>query len=681
MLFFCWLINLTFKIHSSIANWLCLQKITFMKLIILVFNLFFCLICVSQTAIINELDSDTEGVDTKEFIEIKTVDPFSSLDGYMIVLFNGSSSGGDTSYFNLELDGFTTDINGLFVIGATEVIPIVDFELPLNTIQNGTDAVGLYLADESDMPIGTLATTVNLVDALVYDTNDADDIVLQNLLGLTQQFNEGENDAKDFQSIQRANDGTWYVADATPKQLNDGSGVILNGITITKDQDVYNEGDTMVITLTTENPVENDVTFDLDITNGEFNLSDFTGNTTIDFQTGDTTGQTSVLLLEDGVSEEDEFTSINILNLQPQFISNNNDVSAVIIDSDFTTSNFGTPLEPTFGNVENQAPTNYYNELDGLSGDGLIQGIQDLISENGVVRTHSYADIIDILKLADQNPENNNQVWLLYTEQPSAKYLFQTGSSGEDRWNREHTFPRSRGDFFSIEEDDLPTGIDEWWETNADSLRHANSDAHGLRAVDAGENSSRGNQHYGQYVGPTGNAGSFKGDVARSIFFLSIRYNDLDVVNGFPDITGQLGDLATLLSWHEQDPPDDFEMNRNNIIYNWQKNRNPFIDFPELVNFIWGSDFGNTWNQNLSIEENEIENLVVYPNPVLDHIVNIHTQETTTFDIELRDVLGKVIWSKVSTKQRSFQVDVPSGVYLLKISNGTSKKVERLIVR
>lgn len=642
---------------------------------ILVFQLF------AQNAIINELDSDTDGVDTKEFIEIKTVNPFSSLDGYMIVLFNGSSSGGDASYFNLELDGFTTDINGLFVLGATDVEPIADFQLELNTIQNGADAVGLYLADEEDMPLGTVATAVNLVDALVYDTNDPDDTVLLNLLGQTQQYNEGENGNKDFQSIQRANDGSWYVADPTPKQLNDGSGVILNGISISKDQDVYNEGDTMLITLTTENPVDSDFTFNLDITNGDFNTSDFSGSTSIDFQSGDTTGQTSVLILEDGITEGDEFTSINILNLPPEFISNNNNVSAVIIDGDFVVSNFGTPLNPTYGNVQNQAPDNYYDDLDGLSGNALIQGIQDLISENGVVRTHTYNDIIDILKTTDQNPENSNEIWLLYTEEPSAKYLFQTGSSGVDKWNREHTFPRSRGDFFSIEDDDIATGINEWWETNADSLRHANSDAHGLRAADAGENSSRGNQHYGQYVGPPANSGSFKGDVARSILFLSLRYNDLDIVNGFPNTTGELGDLATLLTWHQQDPPDDFEMNRNNIIYDWQKNRNPLIDFPQLVNFVWGSDFGNTWNQNLNTASQVLDNIEIYPNPVEDNTLNIHTSKNIKFDIELRDVLGKIIWSKTSTNQKTFQLNIESGVYLISIISGSAKMTERIIIK
>lgn len=70
-----------------------------------------------QDIIINESDSDTPGVDTAEFIELKTPQPNSPLDGYVLVLFNGSKSGGDSSYFALNLDGFTSDFNGLFVLG------------------------------------------------------------------------------------------------------------------------------------------------------------------------------------------------------------------------------------------------------------------------------------------------------------------------------------------------------------------------------------------------------------------------------------------------------------------------------------------------------------------------------------------------------------------------------------
>ena len=108
--------------------------------------------------------------------------------------------------------------------------------------------------------------------------------------------------------------------------------------------------------------------------------------------------------------------------------------------------------------------------------------------------------------------------------------------------------------------------------------------------------------------------------MARGVLYMEIRYNGLEVVNGFPDINGQLGDLATLLEWHRNDPPDDFEMNRNNIVYNWQRNRNPFIDQPDLVEYIWGDQVGQVWNQTLATHGLDHQNVKVYPNPTSDKL-------------------------------------------------------------
>jgi len=87
--------------------------------------------------IINEVDCDTPGVDTQEFIELRTQVVESPLDGYVLVLFNGSSSGADSSYFALSLDGFVTDFNGLFVLGGPELTPSPNYPLLKNFIQNG----------------------------------------------------------------------------------------------------------------------------------------------------------------------------------------------------------------------------------------------------------------------------------------------------------------------------------------------------------------------------------------------------------------------------------------------------------------------------------------------------------------------------------------------------------------
>jgi len=191
----------------------------------------------------------------------------------------------------------------------------------------------------------------------------------------------------------------------------------------------------------------------------------------------------------------------------------------------------------------------------------------------------------------------------LYSEIPRAKNLYQLGSVTTGFWNREHIFPQSRGGF-SNGTSFLADGIDVWEPTNADDIFAGHSDAHHLRAEAGNVNSSRGNKNYGLdgYNGPQNNFGSWKGDVARSLFYMAIRYNLLELVNGNPPVNTmyQMGDLASLLNWNHIDPADDFEMNRNNYIQTWQHNRNPFIDLPELADYIWGTNSGQIWNESLS---------------------------------------------------------------------------------
>ena len=62
--------------------------------------------------VINELDCDNPGIDNMEFLELLSDTPNFPLDGYVVVFFNGSESGGNSSYFTVDLDGYVTDING-----------------------------------------------------------------------------------------------------------------------------------------------------------------------------------------------------------------------------------------------------------------------------------------------------------------------------------------------------------------------------------------------------------------------------------------------------------------------------------------------------------------------------------------------------------------------------------------
>ncbi|MCH8533805.1 MAG: endonuclease [Flavobacteriaceae bacterium] len=652
-----------------------------MRLVLLSVALLFTFTIHAQI-IINEVDADTPGVDTKEFVELKTENPFTSLDGYVLVHFNGSNFGSNQVWWTFDLDGYQTDVNGLFTIGGPELTPVPNAYMPINTILNGNAALGVYSGSSSDFPEGTLATTSNLIDALVYSVGNPPSQTLLDLMGETEHIDEDVNGNKDFESMQRDNEGDWFVDEPTPRALNDGTGVILNGVAIKFDEEIIEEGDVIEIEFETDFPVDEDLVIEFTLENGDFNQNDFTGETTATILQGETTGSTTIEILLDNQPEDDELMIITMLPLdQTIYMKNNNNIEVWVLDADFFVSPFGTPLEPTYGIVQPAIPSGYYSSLDGKSGEELKQALQDIIAEEGVARIHPYEDVWEMLNELDQNPKNSNQVWRVYLESPEQKFLRQVTSSGIGRWNREHVFPRSRGGFFAYDDfDDFPTGINVWQTTNADSLRHGMSDIHSLRVADATENNVRGNQHFGQYTGPTGNQGSFYGDVSRSIFYMAVRYNGLEVVEGFPTETqnGELGDLNTMLDWHDQDPPDDFEMNRNNLAWNWQRNRNPFIDLPDLVDYIFGDKQDEIWNNPMSAEDFNQLSFSIYPNPSQGSFYIEGLDQNA--NIQIFNMQGKKVHLETIFPNQEIQANLSSGTYIIKIDTENSSQVQRIII-
>ncbi|MGB3775247.1 MAG: endonuclease [Leeuwenhoekiella sp.] len=635
--------------------------------------------CLGQL-VINEIDSDSPGFDDREFIELRSESPYFSLDGYIVVLFNGSENGMDSSYFTMDLAGYTTDINGIFLIGSASLSPAPQYFIDPNVIQNGADAVAIYQAALEDFPEETPATTVNLIDALAYDTNDADDEVLLQLLGLSEQLNEDENDDKDNQSIQRLQNGLYTVKSPTPRRNNDGSGVGQIGIDFQVESTKYEEGDTINLLFTTDQILTEATNFSIDLTNFGFDNGDFSGDLAFTFAAGSNSLSTTIILLDDDLDEGDEEMLIRFDSLPENFIPLRDRLLVRVIDDDYGVSDWGSPLNPTFGMVAPALPADYYATLNGKSGADLTQAITNLIANTAGVRAQSYTDVIDILKEADQNPQNNNEVWLMYTEKSRPKLDFQLTSDSFERWNREHVFPRSRGGFYSIEADEVADGKEVFTTTNADSIRHGNSDAHALRAVDSRENSSRGNQNYGEYTGPPESTGSFYGDVARSAFFIALRYTGLEIADGYPLANmGKLGDLQTLLQWHRNDPPDDFEMHRNNVVYSWQKNRNPFIDNPELVEYVWGDKQGETWNANLSVLDKNKPNIKLFPNPAQKTVVL--SGFTGKKKVKFTDFTGKFIFQKTIISGEKIPLSLPAGIYFITLDLNATRFVQKLILK
>ncbi len=161
---------------------------------------------VATNVIINEVDADNPSTDTTEFVELYDGGVGNtSLTGLVVVFYNGSS---DLSYASFDLDGFTTNANGYFTLG-NAAAPGVDLVFPDNTLQNGADAVALYAANGSDFPSNTAVTTTSLQDAIVYDTDDADDAGLLVLLNSGQsQVNENGGGNGQGHSSQRCPNGT-----------------------------------------------------------------------------------------------------------------------------------------------------------------------------------------------------------------------------------------------------------------------------------------------------------------------------------------------------------------------------------------------------------------------------------------------------------------------------------------
>ena len=136
-------------------------------------------------------------------------------------------------------------------------------------------------------------------------------------------------------------------------------------------------------------------------------------------------------------------------------------------------------------------------------------------------------------------------------------------------WNREHIWPKS-----------LSGGL---YSTVTGSTKNAGTDLHQLRPALTSINSSRNNKPFGPttdnlYFEPKDD---IKGDVARIIFYMNIRYN-MDI-----EKLGVAKSVEMLILWHNQDPVDYYEIYRNEQIQQIQGNYNPFIDNPWLVDFIY----------------------------------------------------------------------------------------------
>ncbi|MGI6711062.1 MAG: endonuclease I family protein [Bacilli bacterium] len=222
----------------------------------------------------------------------------------------------------------------------------------------------------------------------------------------------------------------------------------------------------------------------------------------------------------------------------------------------------------------------YYYSANDLVGTTLVDKLNQILNEN--FSPTSYAEAKTHLAAADISLTDSTKVMNVY----DGALVNATWDSTS--WHREHVWPNARLGMARVTE----------------SGRNQASDLHNLRAITPRVNSSRSDRWYSDATGEcqtVSNGGYYpgdahKGDVARIIFYMAIMYKDIltltdvgleDESNHYTPAGAKMGELTVLLKWHKEDPVDEFERNRNQVIYEAQGNRTPFIDKPEYVHLIW----------------------------------------------------------------------------------------------
>jgi endonuclease I len=265
--------------------------------------------------------------------------------------------------------------------------------------------------------------------------------------------------------------------------------------------------------------------------------------------------------------------------------------------------------------------TGYYNGTDGKNGEELKEALNDIIQDH---TSYSYFFSKEIFKLSDADPQNPSNVIQVYTgfSHDNSDY----GNSGL-QLNREHVWAKSHGNFT-----DMPPMY---------------GDVHNLKPSASSVNQDKSNLDFdnGGVQHPVATGCYFsdstweprdevKGDIARIIFYMSTRYEgengelDLEVVdkvNTYP--LPEHGKLSTLLQWNLQDPPDEFERNRNDVIYSFQQNRNPFIDDPNFAELIWGGMAADliAIEEIYNIPKTPVANQAIQINAIISNSANEQT--------------------------------------------------------
>lgn len=331
-------------------------------------------------------------------------------------------------------------------------------------------------------------------------------------------------------------------------------------------------------------------------------------------------------------------------------------------------------------------PPGYYDSAAGLYGAALKTVLHNIIKNHTEI---PYTNLWSCYSSTDDKP--NGKVWDIYSDIPGGtapyEYTFgidQCGSYTQegDCYNREHTFASS-------------------WFNDATPMY---SDLFHVYPADGWVNNKRSNYPFGDVssaswtsqngskLGSCSDAGysgtvfepvdSFKGDIARSFFYMAVRYYTED--SGWPGsdmVSGsQLMPWAetVLLQWNTLDPVSQKEQDRNDAVYVIQHNRNPFIDHPEWIPSIWGPSAG-TYDISSTLKA-----LKIFPLPANDKINMNASTSLHNVTLLLYTTEGKYILEKqLNELQNDFSLDVSNitdGFYFFKIICNEGVEVKKVII-
>lgn len=280
---------------------------------------------------------------------------------------------------------------------------------------------------------------------------------------------------------------------------------------------------------------------------------------------------------------------------------------------------FSVLLAPAF--FISQAPANYYDGTSGITGYELKSKLHDIISKKTI--TWHYGDLpsfygqTDLDHYYDYDASNDTILLDMYSNNPTGTTAYHytkenlISSAGVEGlgYNREHMMPQSSfnsnypmySDLFFV----IPT--DARINQRRSNYPYGIAGSTNFHTFTNGSKISTNGTPNSGYTGRVYEPHSeFKGDIARSLLYYVVRYegklnsfnfyngtspaNDTSPLDGTEEKAYEDWFLTMLLHWHNNDPVSPKEIDRNNIVYEIQKNRNPFIDHPEWVNAIWSQN-------------------------------------------------------------------------------------------